>query len=363
MYGGASVGEMLIGMNKVEAYKPEDVQKIQSNLTNLLHAKKNCATPDCVELRKFIGDFIQHKMTRKNNRKPVRHALPPRGSKPGTTGVTVKPRNAPPPSGPAPNFATPAGRAKAAAAANLANRTPQGLLNNAEKEAEAADVLPGPNFEKAAAALKAAPAPNYATAAARERANREERLRVAKNEMSAGIEANTQKRKAAVANKEANNWNAARNLAGQSAAKENAAKPLTPASTQNFLNLLPPPAAPKPANAAAAKAAKNAAAANLANRAPQGLLNNAEEEAEAEAEAEAAAAAAAATPPLPYQYAATKAAAAPPPASSQNFLNLLPPPAAPKPASTQNFLNLLPKSRKNRKNRKNRKLRTRRNRR
>ena len=173
MYGGTSVGNMLIGMNKVESYNSAQVQEIQSNLTNLLHAKKNCKNTECAQLRRFIADYLKHKMTRKNNRKPVRHALPPSGPRPNAT-AKAKPRNAPPPMGPAPRSATPAGReeaARAAAAENLANRAPP---------------IPNPENEKA------------------------------------------------------NNWNAARNLAGAAAAKENAMEPPYTAANmkkyENFLN-------------------------------------------------------------------------------------------------------------------------------
>ena len=225
MYGGTSVGDIIISMNKVENYKPDQVQELQQNLTNLLHARKNCKTPDCVQLRRFIGDFIQHKMTRKKG--PVRHALPPSGPRPNTTakapvkrttsnvprnpngskqkpagnrpvgkptGPKPKPRNAPPPMGPAPRSATPAGRAEAAA--------------KEKKEAN--------NWN-----------------AARNLAGQS-----AANENAA--------------NKEANNWNAARNLAGKAASKENAENPPFTAANKNkleeFLSSNENAAAPPPPN-------------------------------------------------------------------------------------------------------------------
>ena len=71
MYGGTSVTDILSEMGN-SSYNNTKKGKIQENLTNLLHAKKNCAKPDCAELREFIGKFIQHKMTRKNTPKAAR---------------------------------------------------------------------------------------------------------------------------------------------------------------------------------------------------------------------------------------------------------------------------------------------------
>jgi hypothetical protein len=169
MYGGTSVSDIIDEMGNT-SYNNTKKGKLQQNLTNLLHAKKNCAKPDCAELREFIGKFIQYKMTRKNTPKSAKFGEAKTFPSKKTAKVPVQrtsynvPRNANgkklKPAGPNPK--------NIKAAENLASRAPP--LSSAEnKEAE---------------------------------------------------------------NEEAN-WNAARNLAGKAAAKENAADEPPPFTAEN----------------------------------------------------------------------------------------------------------------------------------
>ena len=67
MYGGSSFTDILNKM-KIDGkmYTPENEKEVETNIRNLLYARKDCKGGDCVQLRRFINDFVKYKMTRKN---------------------------------------------------------------------------------------------------------------------------------------------------------------------------------------------------------------------------------------------------------------------------------------------------------